>query len=148
MALETVLLALGPNDSDRVDKLAQTVLDIASPADAHIVLAHVFTEDEFETAANRLDFANPGDASPAEVATRLATVREVANRLDAEGIEYVISARIGSHGTGVVDIATQQDVDLVVGGRQRSPAGKAMFGSTAQQVLLESPSPVTFVRGE
>jgi nucleotide-binding universal stress UspA family protein len=48
----------------------------------------------------------------------------------------------------VVALAEELDADLViVGGRTRSPAGKAVFGSTAQEILLESPCPVTFVRG-
>ncbi|PSP66736.1 universal stress protein, partial [Halobacteriales archaeon QH_6_68_27] len=48
-----------------------------------------------------------------------------------------------------VGLAAETDADLVVvGGRKRSPAGKAVFGSTAQEVMLESPCPVTFVRNE
>lgn len=149
MALETVLLALGPNDHDRADQMAQTVVDVAAPAGAHVVLAHVFTDEEFRDAASRLDFPNPSDASPDEVASRLATVRDVGDRLREAGLEYEITSRIGDHGDGIVDLATDVDADLVVvGGRRRSPAGKAVFGSTAQQVMLDSPAPVTFVRGD
>ena len=44
-------------------------------------------------------------------------------------------------------IADEVDADMIVlGGRGRSPAGKALFGSTTQEVLLGSPCPVTFVR--
>jgi nucleotide-binding universal stress UspA family protein len=44
-------------------------------------------------------------------------------------------------------IADEVDADMIVlGGRGRSPARKALFGSTTQEVLLGSPCPVTFVR--
>jgi len=46
-------------------------------------------------------------------------------------------------------LAAEVDADLVVvSGRKRTPTGKAVFGSTAQTVLLDAPCPVTFVRVE
>ncbi len=148
MALDTVLLALGPDDRDRIDALADAVVDVAAPARAHVVLAHVFTREEFDQAASRLDFDAPADASAIQVAARHDTVREVARRLDDVGVDYHVTSRIGDHGDRIVGLAEEEDADLVVvGGRKRSPTGKAVFGSAAQQVLLESPCPVTFVRG-
>lgn len=149
MSLETVLLALGPNDDDRTDALTNTVVDIAGPAGANVVLAHVFTREEFENTASRLDFDNPEDATANQVANRHSTVREIGERLEAAGLDYRVASRIGDHGERIVDLATDEDADLVVvGGRKRSPTGKAVFGSTAQHVMLESPAPVTFVRGD
>jgi nucleotide-binding universal stress UspA family protein len=49
----------------------------------------------------------------------------------------------------VVDIAEGYEADMIiVGGRKRSPAGKAVFGSVAQAVMLSAPGPVTFVRAD
>jgi len=148
MALETVLLALGPNDDTRIEELARTVTDIAGPSNATVVLAHVFTPEEYEEATNRLDFVDSADADVDEVAQRLSTMREVEKALNDAGIDYRITGRIGEHGARIVDMAEEENVDhIIVGGRRRSPTGKAVFGSTAQHVLLESPAPVTFVRG-
>jgi|GEM_PF-4548266 len=48
MALETVVLAVGPGDAERIDRLAEETIDIAGPADATVVLGHVFTDEEYE----------------------------------------------------------------------------------------------------
>jgi len=148
MALETVLLALGPNDETRIDELSEAVTDIAGPSDATVVLAHVFTPEEYEEATKRLDFDDAADAEVDDVTKRLAIVRDVEQALTDAGIDHRITGRVGEHGARIVDIATEESADhVIVGGRRRSPTGKAVFGSTAQHVLLESPCPVTFVRG-
>jgi nucleotide-binding universal stress UspA family protein len=148
MALETVLLALGPNDADRIDDLTDTVSDIAGPAGARVVLVHVFTDDEFAEATDRLEFESPGEADVDDVAKRHATVRDIGDRLREAGIGFNVRGHVGDHGEGIVEMAGEEEADLVVvGGRKRTPTGKAVFGSTAQHVMLESPAPVTFVRG-
>ncbi|WP_226013005.1 universal stress protein [Halomicrobium salinisoli] len=149
MALDTVLLALGPGDRDRIDAMTDAAVDIAGPAGATVVLVHVFTDEEYDSAVGRLDFADPAEAEPNEVARRHSTVRDIAASLDEVGIDYRIAGRVGNHGEQIVSMAEDEAADLViVGGRKRSPTGKAVFGSTAQQVMLESPAPVTFVRGD
>ena len=149
MALETVLLAVGPNDADRIDELGETVVNIAGPAGADVVVAHVFTDDEYETVVERLEFEAVAEADPDEVADRHSTVRELRDLLADAGIETSVRGSVGDHGDEIVALATAVAADLVVvGGRKRSPTGKAVFGSVAQEVMLSAPCPVTFVRGD
>lgn len=149
MALETVLLAVGPGDRDRAEKLARTAGDIAGPAGANIVLGHVFTDDEYENTLENLRIGDPDGVTVDEVARRHATIRTIGDALDDLGIEYDVRGAVGEHGETIVNLAEAANADLViVGGRKRSPTGKAVFGSTAQEVMLSAPCPVTFVRGD
>lgn len=148
MTLETALIAIGPEeDTDRLEALASTVVDLAGPADATAELLRVFEDDEFEGIMGRLDNEFASDATPADVAGHLSPIREIGDRLTAAGIECNVDGAIGDYGPLIVREAESLDSDLVVvGGQKQSPAGKAMFGSTAQHVLLNAHCPVVFVK--
>lgn len=147
MGIETILLAVGPGDADRTGKLADAVIDVAGPTGATVVLAHVFTDDEFEDVVEQLDYDPAGKPNSDEVAARHATIRSLSDALDAEDIGYSVRGSIGNHGETIVELAEDVNADSIfVGGRKRSPTGKAVFGSTAQEVMLSAPCPVTFVR--
>jgi nucleotide-binding universal stress UspA family protein len=150
MPLDTILLAVYEKDRERLEKLAQTAIDVASPADATVALAHVFDEDEYETVKNQLDFDPESEVTPAVTAKRHRTIRELATELDEHDVDTTVHGSISDgHSTSerIVELAETVDADMVmVGGRTRSATGKAVFGSTAQDVIIDSPVPVTFVR--
>ena len=149
MSLDTLLLAVGPGDADRSEQLVEAVIEVADPAGAPVTLGHVFTNSEYDEVVTRLELDDDASIDPDGVATHHSTIRTLAATLDDHDIEYEIRGAVGDHGPAIVDLATEIDADrVVVGGRRRSPTGKAVFGSTAQEVLLSAPCPVTFVRSD
>lgn len=148
MAIDTILLAVGASDRERVSRLAEETTDVAGPCGANVVLAHVFSVDEYADTCEKLGIHHDSEeATPDGVAHRHSTIRELENAMDEAGVDYSIRGAVGHRGEEIVDLATETDADRVmVGGRRRSPTGKAVFGSVAQEVMLSSPCPVTFVR--
>lgn len=145
MAIETILLAVGGRSEGQAERMGEVTEDIAGPTGATVTLGHVFTESEYDDARDRLDFDD--EVTPDAVADRNVTVRELRDRFKAADIEVNHRGVVDERAEGVLGLAEDLDADLlVVGGRRRSPTGKAVFGSTAQEILLEAPCPVTFVK--
>lgn len=143
MAIESLLVTV--RDVEDQNSLVDTVIDVAGPTDASVVLAKAYEKEEYEKQVDKLDF----DGSPTtdEVARRSRSVRNIATSLDESGIEYEIRGVVGEKGDAFVDLANSVGPDLLyVQGKDRSPTGKALFGSTAQKVLLNAPCPVTYVQ--
>ncbi|WP_135826698.1 universal stress protein [Halorussus ruber] len=114
-------------ESDRAQRQARAVADLPQSADeVRATLLHVFTE-------------NPDGAS----ATQIRSVRRAEEFLDNEGVETEIAERSGDPAVAVLEFAQETDADCIcVGGRNRSPAGKAIFGSVSQSVILQADRPV------
>lgn len=152
MALSSILLAVGEGDKHRLDEIAGAAIDIAKPAGATVELAHVFHRDEYQQAKRNLAFEDQSEVTPATVAERYVTIQDLGNSLEEAGVDYGVHGSI-SNGVArserIIELAETVGADMIiVGGRKRTPAGKAVFGSTAQEVLLNASCPVTFVSGE
>lgn len=145
--VETVLLGVSGRDDARVDALVDAAVEIAAPSDATVVVAHVFDRGSYRDAVEQLLDAEAGDIDPDELASRMTVTREILDRLERDAVDCEPRATTGTNGEGIVELAEDVGADrVVVGGRRRSPAGKAIFGSLAQDVMLDAPCPVTFVR--
>ncbi|NHN47948.1 universal stress protein [Halostella sp. JP-L12] len=121
-----VLLAVD-TDGDQARRQAETVAGLPEAPDAvKATVYHSFTD-------------NPSGAS----ATQIEGVRRARDVLEERGVEVAVGEGSGDPAESVVEEASRVDADAIcVGGRKRSPTGKALFGSVSQQVILNSPVPV------
>lgn len=145
MTMNTILLAVGGNDDARIDDLVRTAIQETPDTDGEVVLLHVFDPEQYRSLIEQLNL--PATASPDRLAARTVPVKRVSDRLDAEGITIHVTGRVGDRSDAILETAETVDADrVIVGGRKRSPVGKAIRGSTAQTVMLNAPCPTTFVR--
>lgn len=147
MALETITLAVGPEEEGRVGELTEAVLDVAKAADATVVLLHVFSQSAYDEGVTEAGY-DPDDPPPANtLATRLESIDAISETLDEADVDYRVRGEIGDVTDSIVRTIEETGSDMLyIGGRRRSPTGKAVFGSTVHRLMMNAPCPVTFVR--
>lgn len=131
------------SNSDQSRDIAARADELARAFDDELHLVHVIEETEYTRIVEKQSNNRETDTgSPEDNAAIQA----------ADGLEEVISAdyevigRVGNPGKKVVEYAEEVDARyLVVGGRARSPVGKAIFGSVTQSILLSTDRPVVAI---
>ena len=74
---------------------------------------------------------------------------QVRATLEAAGVDVHVRQQVDGHSPAaqIIGVAEEEHADLVVIGiRQRSPVGKFVFGSTAQEILIHAHCPVLAVK--
>ena len=128
---------LVPVDADPDRARGQAAFVASHPdaaANVEAIVTHALTTEELDA---------PDELRSVE---RVSTVRQVRDYLEERDIGVQLAEGRTPPAEGIQDLAAEFDVDqIVMGSRKRSPTGKAVFGSVAQRVLLESDVPVTVV---
>jgi|AntDeeMinimDraft_5_1070356.scaffolds.fasta_scaffold00041_19 nucleotide-binding universal stress UspA family protein len=131
-----------PVDTSEERALAQAEYVTSLPNAAESVEAYllfVFTEDSDDL---------PQEFETFKSASRIGSVRRAQEALEDAGIEVTILEDSGDTEDDILEEAGAYDVDsIVLGGRKRSPVGKAIFGSTTQGIILSSDRPVVVTGG-
>lgn len=140
---DTILLSLR-NYRPWARTVARVVKDIESE-DTTALLLHVFDGDELSSTRENIDA--DGSLSLDDLAARKSGIVTAKEILEDANIDVEVRGTDqDERADGILAVTDEANVNrLYLYGRKRSPTGKAVFGSTLQQVLLNAPVPVTVV---
>lgn len=135
---------------DRSDRAPAAVAEAVELAEAYgdeVHVVHVLNQAEF-IELERTSVDDTGQPVPMD------RVRQVAVDITADIVEQVGAdaeaiGLVGNPADEVLRYADEHDARFIVlAGRRRSPVGKAVFGSVAQDVLLGADCPVVTVMAD
>jgi nucleotide-binding universal stress UspA family protein len=130
------------------DELTERIVDegraLADAFASELHVVHVLSRSEF-VELERTSVEKSGEAADMDRIRNHA--KHVAEQAGREGDTCV--GLVGEAADQLIQYADERDARyLVVGGRRRSPVGKALFGSVTQKVLLNASMPVVTVLNE
>lgn len=139
-----VLLPVHTNE-DRARRAAEAVVSLpGNPDDISVIVLNVFEEFEVTDEGGTINSADLHDEKTLPDAVDVAV-----ETLEAAGIGAETRQIHGDPADEIVATANEVDADCIaLSGRKRTPAGKALFGSVTQSVLLSTDRPVLSVLGE
>jgi len=128
-----ILLPVDDN-TDRAAAQARYVSGLPGETDeVTVTVAHAYHDDPVSPGEENFEEESPGVIKASDI------LRDAGVNVEQRELYQPVAESI-------VELAEELGVDeVVLCGRKRSPAGKALFGSVTQSVALESPIPVTIV---
>ncbi|RQG87911.1 universal stress protein [Natrarchaeobius halalkaliphilus] len=161
----TIVAAIDGTPSS--ETVVQTAHDVSSAFDEELIVLHVMEQEEYERIAERAKGPTSGTPSypftPSDSSVTLSTggqsaegypidtaaedattvARSFAEEALPADAAFSADGRVGEPTKKILESVERNDAHmLVIGGRKRSPVGKALFGSITQSVLLNSERPV------
>jgi len=135
------------SEHERSKQVISVANDLATAYDDTLVALHVVPNDDYD--AHRRAIEEIPGFQDFSVSQEVESAKKFASEMVLETLGDVDAERFDPRGrVGDVSSEILKEVDavdpryLVISGRRRSPAGKAVFGNTAQQLLLSADCPV------
>lgn len=145
MSSMTVLVGIVGEDKPRITQFAKILEKLDQNGETDVLLTHIYSQDDLDQIEEMydVDVREPHHLSAA--AEHNTAINELAELLDERNIDNDVRGGLGEPGAELINIATELRPDfLLIGGRKRTATGKALFGSTAQRVLMNAPCAVIF----
>lgn len=139
------VLAAVDSDRERSNRPLLIAHELAQDLDEELVVLHVLPQ---ETAERRIDNRADYYLDDAQEDARVIA-QEVIEKTLGDSADVRARGRVGAPAEEIIEATARDRVRyLVIGGRRRTPVGKALFGSVTQSILLEADKPVMSVMEE
>ena len=140
-----ILAAVG--EKHGTETILETGCELATAFQDDLHVLHVIPEADAQSHFEHLqripEFSDFGFEVELERAEEVAQKLIDVSLADEDTDKVTPVGRVGEPGDEILSLADKLDARyLVIGGRKRTPAGKALFGSVTQRIILDSDRPI------